>query len=129
MRQSGFFDLVVGMMILALVLGILWGIGLISYNATFHAHAVLAAGDGPVPATLEEARLLPDFVEYNFKQDLNLLAQSYGAFGTLALILVVVAFVCLLYMRFVSPIVRADDSLRIAHGSTARWGSMRRPFL
>ena len=107
MRQSGFFDLVVGMMILALVLGILWGIGLISYNATFHAHAVLAAGDGPVPATLEEARLLPDFVEYNFKQDLNLLAQSYGAFGTLALILVVVAFVCLLYMRFVSPIVRA----------------------
>lgn len=55
MRQSGFFDLVVGMMILALVLGILWGIGLISYNATFHAHAVLAAGDGPVPATLEEA--------------------------------------------------------------------------
>ena len=116
MRQSGFFDLVVGMMILALVLGILWGIGLISYNATFHAHAVLAAGDGPVPATLEEARLLPDFVEYNFKQDLNLLAQSYGAFGTLALILVVVAFVCLLYMRFVSPIVRADDSLRIAHG-------------
>lgn len=115
MRQSGFFDLVVGMLILALVLGILWGIGLISYNATFHAHAVLAAGDGPVPATLEEARLLPDFVEYNFKQDLNLLAQSYGAFGTLALILVVVAFVCLLYMRFVSPIVRADDSLRIAH--------------
>lgn len=61
MRQSGFFDLVVGMMILALVLGILWGIGLISYNATFHAHAVLAAGDGPVPATLEEARLLPGF--------------------------------------------------------------------
>ena len=34
----------------------------------------------------------------------------------LALIFVAVSAVCLIYMRFVSPIVRADDSLRIAHG-------------
>lgn len=47
------------MMILALVLGILWGIGLISYNATFHAHAVLAAGDGPCPLPWRKLRLLP----------------------------------------------------------------------
>lgn len=32
-------------------------------------------------------------------------------------------------MRFVSPIVRADDSLRIAHGVYRKVGSMRRPFL
>ena len=116
MRQSGFFDLVMGMLCLALILGILCGIGAWSYQATFQRHAELAAAGGPVPATLEEARLLPDFVEYNFKQDLNLLAQSYGTFGVLALIFVAVSAVCLIYMRFVSPIVRADDSLRIAHG-------------
>ena len=116
MRQSGFFDLVIGMLCLALILGILCGIGAWSYQATFQRHARLAAAGGSVPATLEEARLLPDFVEYNFKQDLNLLAQSYGTFGVLALIFVAVSAVCLLYMRFVSPIVRADDSLRIAHG-------------
>ena len=116
MRQSGFFDLVIGMLCLALILGILCGIGAWSYQATFQRHARLAAAGGPVPATLEEARLLPDFVEYNFKQDLNLLAQSYGTFGVLALIFVAVSAVCLIYMRFVSPIVRADDSLRIAHG-------------
>ena len=116
MRQSGFFDLVLGMLCLALILGILCGIGAWSYQATFRRHAELAAAGGPVPATLEEARLLPDFVEYNFKQDLNLLAQSYGTFGVLALIFVAVSAVCLIYMRFVSPIVRADDSLRIAHG-------------
>ena len=116
MRQSGFFDLVIGMLCLALILGILCGIGAWSYQATFRRHAELAAAGGPVPATLEEARLLPDFVEYNFKQDLNLLAQSYGTFGVLALIFVAVSAVCLIYMRFVSPIVRADDSLRIAHG-------------
>lgn len=116
MRQSGFFDLVIGMLCLALILGILCGIGAWSYQATFQRHAELAAAGGPVPATLEEARLLPDFVEYNFKQDLNLLAQSYGTFGVLALIFVAVSAVCLIYMRFVSPIVRADDSLRIAHG-------------
>lgn len=116
MRQSGFFDLVMGMLCLALILGILCGIGAWSYQATFRRHAELAAAGGPVPATLEEARLLPDFVEYNFKQDLNLLAQSYGTFGVLALIFVAVSAVCLIYMRFISPIVRADDSLRIAHG-------------
>ena len=116
MRQSGFFDLVIGMLCLALILGILCGIGAWSYQATFRRHAELAAAGGSVPATLEEARLLPDFVEYNFKQDLNLLAQSYGTFGVLALIFVAVSAVCLIYMRFVSPIVRADDSLRIAHG-------------
>lgn len=129
MRQSGFFDLVVGMLILALVLGILWGIGLISYNATFHAHAVLAAGDGPVPATLEEARLLPDFVEYNFKQDLNLLAQSYGAFGTLALILVGVALSACCTCALCLPSSVRTIPCALPMGSTARWGSMRWPFL
>ncbi len=116
MRQSGFFDILMLFAILALVLLVMGCIGVVSYNATFAAHAKLAAGDGPVPATLEEARLLPDFVEYNFNQDLNLFSRNYRVFFTIALITLGVVAVCLLYMRFVSPIVGADDSLRIAHG-------------
>lgn len=116
MRQSGFFDVVIMFLVFALVLGILWGVGLYSYNATFARHAQLAAGNGPVPATLEEARQLPEFIEYNFKQDLNVLATSYPTFGLIALILVAVCALCLAYMRFISPIVQADDALRIAHG-------------
>lgn len=115
-RRSGFFDIIVVLLALALILGVLWGVGNASYHAALNKHIRLAAGDGPVPTTLEEARLLPDFVEYNFKQDLNLVASYYQAFGAVALVLVCVCAVCLLYMFFVSPIVRADDSLRIAHG-------------
>ncbi len=115
MRQSGFFDIVIAMLVLALVLGILWGVGATSYQATLHHHAVLAAGDGEVPATLEEARKLPDFVEYNFKQDLNMLSGSYAAFGVAALVFLGMAVIAILYMAFISPIVRADDSLRLSH--------------
>lgn len=115
MRRSGFFDVVLVLLALALVLGILYGIGLISYNATFAHHAALAAGDGPVPQTLAEARKLDTFVEYNFKQDLNFLSNSYGTLGAAALIFLIIALVCLLYMRFVSPIVQADEGLQAAH--------------
>lgn len=115
MRQSGFFDILVGLLILAIILGILSGIGFLSYRATLGEHTARAAGSGPVPQTLEEARLLPDFVEYNFKQDLNLLAVSYPSFGGVSLTLLAIAAVCLAYMRFVSPIVRADEALRRAH--------------
>ena len=51
----------------------------------------MAAGDGEVPATIEEARLLPTFVEYNFKQDLNLLAESYRVFFLITVILLTAA--------------------------------------
>ncbi len=115
MRQSGFFDIVIAMLVLALVLGILWGVGAASYQSTLHHHAALAAGDGEVPATLEEARKLPDFVEYNFKQDLNMLSGSYAAFGAAALVFLGMAVIAILYMAFISPIVRADDSLRLSH--------------
>ncbi len=115
MRQSGFFDIVIAMLVLALVLGILWGVGAASYQSTLHHHAALAAGDGEVPATLEEARKLPDFVEYNFKQDLNMLSGSYAAFGMAALVFLGMAVIAILYMAFISPIVRADDSLRLSH--------------
>ncbi len=115
MRQSGFFDIVIAMLVLALVLGILWGVGAASYQSTLHHHAALAAGDGEVPTTLEEARKLPDFVEYNFKQDLNMLSGSYAAFGAAALVFLGMAVIAILYMAFISPIVRADDSLRLSH--------------
>ncbi len=114
-RQSGFFDIVIAMLVLALVLGILWGVGAASYQSTLHHHAALAAGDGEVPTTLEEARKLPDFVEYNFKQDLNMLSGSYAAFGAAALVFLGMAVIAILYMAFISPIVRADDSLRLSH--------------
>ncbi len=115
MRQSGFFDIVIAMLVLTLVLGILWGVGAASYQATLHHHAALAAGDGEVPTTLEEARKLPNFVEYNFKQDLNMLSGSYAAFGAAALVFLGMAVIAILYMAFISPIVRADDSLRLSH--------------
>ncbi len=122
MRQSGFFDIVIAMLVLALVLGILWGVGVASYQSTLHHHAALAAGDGEVPTTLEEARKLPDFVEYNFKQDLNMLSGSYAAFGVAALVFLGMAVIAILYMAFISPIVRADDSLRLSHKVYRRAG-------
>lgn len=116
MRQSGFFDVLMFFAVIALLLLALGCFGMISYNATFAKHAKLAAGDGPVPATLEEARLLPGFVEYSFKQDLNLFSNHYHALLSFGGILLAVVAIGLLYMRFISPIVAADDSLRIAHG-------------
>ena len=116
MRQSGFFDVLTFFAVIALLLLALGCFGMISYNATFARHAKLAAGDGPVPATLEEARLLSGFVEYSFKQDLNLFSNHYHALLSFGGILLTVVAIGLLYMRFISPIVAADDSLRIAHG-------------
>ena len=115
MRRSGSFDIVVLLVSLALAAAVLWLTGLISYNSTFAFHARQAAGTGPVPRTLEEARLLPDFVEYNFKKDLNLLAGTFPGWGAFALLAAGLALVMLLYMALVSPIVRADDELRISH--------------
>ena len=46
-----------------------------------------AALAGGAASTLEEARLLPDFIEYNFHQELNLIAKNYQAFGVIALII------------------------------------------
>ena len=113
MRQSGFFDLLVLLTAIACILFLCWGFGLISYNATLHRHAALAGGTA---STLEEARLLPGFIEYNFNQDLNLIAKNYGAFGVIGLIIAAFVLVCGLYMRFISPIVKADEHLQIAHG-------------
>jgi len=112
MRQSGFYDIVMLMLIAAVVMAALGCFGLVTYNATLKHHVGLAGGTA---STIEEARLLPEFVEYNFKQDLNLLAENYHAFFAITLILVVASVVCLVYMRFVSPIVRADESLQKAH--------------
>jgi len=112
MRQSGFFDVLMLVLIVAVILAALGVFGLISYNATLARHIALAGGGA---STLEEARLLPDFIEYNFSKDLNLIADSYGSFFLIAAILAVAAAVCLVYMRFVSPIVRADESLQKAH--------------
>ncbi len=109
MRQSGFFDLLVLFSIIALVLFVCWGFGNITYHATLHHHA-------PNASTLEEARLQEDFIEYNFKQDLNMIAANYPAFGQIGLIIAAAVIICGLYMRFVSPIVQADEQLQIAHG-------------
>ena len=116
MRQSGFFDLLTLLAVLALIFGACCLVGQASYRATLQKHAALAAGEGPVPQTLEEARQLKDFVEYNFKQDLNLLARNYASFGWAAAVAAAVVLLCGLYMRFVSPIVRADEKLQIVHG-------------
>ncbi len=113
MRQSGFFDLLVLLTAIACILFLCWGFGLISYNATLRRHAALAGGTA---STLEEARLLPSFIEYNFNQDLNLIAKNYRAFGVIGLIIAAFVLVCGLYMRFISPIVKADEHLQIAHG-------------
>ena len=113
MRQSGFFDLLVLIAAIAAVLFLCWGFGLISYNAVLHRHAALAGGTA---STLEEARLLPGFIEYNFNQDLNLIAKNHQAFLVTALIMAGFVLLCGLYMRFISPIVKADEHLQIAHG-------------
>ncbi|MDO5328113.1 MAG: carbohydrate ABC transporter permease [Clostridia bacterium] len=113
MRQSGFFDLLVLLTAIALLLCACWAFGLLSYRATLQKHAALAGG---AAATLDEARALPDFIEYNFHQDLNLIAKNYQAFGMIALIIAGFVAVCGLYMRFISPIVKADEHLQIAHG-------------
>ena len=112
MRQSGFYDVVMLMLIAAVVLAALGTFGLVSYNSTLQHHVGLAGAEA---STIEEARLLPNFVEYNFKQDLNLLAESYRVFFLITVILLIASVVCLVYMRFVSPIVRADESLQKAH--------------
>ncbi len=108
MRQSGFFDLLVLFTAISLVLFICWAFGNITYHATLERHA-------PGAGTVEAARQMPEFVEYNFKQDLNLIAANYSAFGWAALVCAVFVAVCAVYMRFVSPIVRADEHLQIAH--------------
>ncbi len=108
MRQSGFFDLLVLLTAIALVLCLCWAFGTISYRAVLQRHA-------PGAASVEAARLMPDFIEYNFRQDLNLLAANHTAFGVAALVIACFVLVCGLYMRFVSPIVRADEHLQIAH--------------
>jgi len=112
MRQSGFFDIIVVALVIALVLGALGVFGLTSYNATLSKHIALT---GSNVTTLEEARQIPEFVEYNFTKDLNLFADSYGAFFLFAAVLAIASVVCLVYMRFISPIVRADESLQQAH--------------
>ena len=112
MRQSGFFDIVVLLVIAAVIMAALGVFGVVTYNATLSKHIALAGGGA---STLEEARLLPDFIEYNFNKDLNLIADSYSTFFLIAAILAAASVVCLVYMRFVSPIVRADESLQKAH--------------
>ena len=112
MRQSGFFDFIVLLLIVATVLAAMGVFGLITYNSTLSKHIALA---GSNVKTLEEARLVPEFIEYNFKKDLNFVAASYGSFLLIATIIFVACVVSLVYMRFVSPIVRADESLQRAH--------------
>ena len=124
MRQSGFFDIILLFAAIALVLLALGIFGIFSYDATLAAHAKLAAPAGPLPKTLEEARLLPGFVEYNFNQALNPFARHHSLLLRIAGIIAVGIVVCLLYMRFVSPIVAADDSLRIAHGVYRKVGQV-----
>ena len=110
MRQSGFFDIAMLFAVLALVLLALGVFGKITYGATLTRFA------GAGIKTLEEARLVPEFVEYNFRQALNPFANHYHVLLSAACITFAAVVICLLYMRFVSPIVAADDSLRIAHG-------------
>ena len=110
MRQSGFFDIAMLFAVLALVLLALGVFGKITYGAALTRFA------GAGVKTLEEARLVPEFVEYNFRQALNPFANHYHALLNTAGITLAAVVICLLYMRFVSPIVAADDALRIAHG-------------
>ena len=110
MRQSGFFDIAMIFAVLALVLLALGVFGKITYGAALTRFA------GAGVKTLEEARLVPEFVEYNFRQALNPFANHYHVLLNTAGITLAAVVICLLYMRFVSPIVAADDALRIAHG-------------
>lgn len=112
MRQSGFFDIIVVLLVVALVLAGLGVFGMVTYNATLAKHIALT---GSNVTTLEEARLIPEFVEYNFTKDLNLFAESYGTFFLFAAVVAIASLVCLVYMRVISPIVRADESLQRAH--------------
>ncbi len=114
-RQSGFFDLIKLFVLLAVILGVLCAVGALSYRSTLNRHVALADPTATA-ATLEEALLLEGFVDFNFKQDLNILSKNYKAFGMVALVLLAISAVCFLYIWFVSPIVRADESLSMAHG-------------
>lgn len=109
MRQSGFFDLLTLFAVIALILFACWGFGNLTYHTTLDHYS-------PGASTLEQARQDPDFIEYNFNQSLNLIAKGYPIFGWLAVILTAAVLVCGLYMRFISPIVQADEHLQIAHG-------------
>lgn len=117
MRQSGFFDLLVLLACIAALLLIFSLIGRVSYDSAFASMAEKAAeaADALVPETLEEAKKLSTFNEYNFKQALNIFSGSYSAFFTIGAIIAVLVAMCLLYMRFVTPIVRADEKLQIIH--------------
>ncbi len=116
MRQSGFFDLLMFFAAIAAVLLVLGIAGQVMNGSALAKHVELAGGNPSVVKTLEEARLVEGFVEYNYNQDLNVIAKNYSVFYSIALVTFVIIAIGLLYMRFVSPIVRADDQLRIAHG-------------
>jgi multiple sugar transport system permease protein len=113
-KQSGFFDFLVLFLAIGLILIAIGGIGKFYYQSTLDRHIKLANLDGSV-STLEEARKSPAFIEYNFAQDLNTFSKNYHAFFMAGVFILLFFIVCFLYMRFVSPIVAADDSLRAAH--------------
>ncbi|MGI6699469.1 MAG: carbohydrate ABC transporter permease [Christensenellales bacterium] len=120
-RQSGSFDFLVLFLAIGLLLLVLGGVGKVSYQATLDKHIELAGMEGKI-ATLEEARRNSAFIEYNFTQDLHTLSKNYNAFFLAGAVILAFVIICLLYIRFVSPIVAADDSLRAAHSLCRRSG-------
>ncbi len=89
MRQSGWFDIMMLLLIGAVVLLVLGVVGVVQYNAVMHT-------------------VTPETTPYEINQALSSLAKSRTTFFTIASIVLGIVVVCLSYMRFISPIIQRD---------------------
>ncbi len=99
MRQSGWFDVLVFLLALAVLFGAIALTGVIRYNAT-------AAG------------FTAEMGDYERRESLDFFAANRSTFGTLAAVLAALCAVGLLYMAFVSPMVQRDVRRQIAMRKT-----------
>ena len=89
MRRSGWFDVIMLALILCAIFAVLGVCGLISYNVSM-------------------AAVTPEMTEYEIDQSLSGLAKSRDTYLLISVILLAVAAISLLCMRFISPIIQAD---------------------
>ncbi len=102
MRQSGWFDILMGLLLIALVLLALGLIGEAQYTA-----AMGAVKEG--------------MSEYEIRQSIPALAQIRGTLSMIGRVLLAAVALSLLLLRFVSPVIRAKPRLQIGlrRGRTA----------
>ena len=102
MRQSGWFDILMGLLLIALVLLALGLIGEAQYTA-----AMGAVKEG--------------MSEYEIRQSIPALAQIRGTLSMIGRVLLAAVALSLLLLRFVSPVIRAKPRLQMGlrRGRTA----------